>query len=126
MQTKPLALAGSPENTDWYFRTEQCQPYFQPLWTHPAVYHASSRYEAEEGFWLLDQRLSNAFNQPMQSAETYFHTTRHVESMEAGAVLSEATNASLCDLVWRGSFREHRPTAMSAFVKSAAPKQAAR
>lgn len=35
----------------------------------------------------------------MQSAESHFHTTRHVESMETGAVLSKAAHASFCDLV---------------------------
>lgn len=59
----------------------------------------------------------------MQSAETYFHTTRHVESMEAGAVLSEAAHATLCDLVWGGSFWDQRPTVTSALSNQPHPSK---
>lgn len=57
-------------------------------WTHPAVYHASPRYESEEGFSLLDQRLPNAVDQTVQPPEAYFYAAGHVECMETGAVVS--------------------------------------
>lgn len=57
-------------------------------YTYPSVDHASSRYESKEGFGLFDQRLPDTFNQALQPSEPYFYAAGHVESMEAGTVMS--------------------------------------
>lgn len=61
---------------------------------YPAVYHAPAGNEAEERLGLLDNRFPDTTNQAVQSPQSDFHTTGHVERVKAGAVLRQTTHAS--------------------------------